>query len=72
MNKELTPLEALKEYRNQQLGVNVYADDYLDIIEKSLKALDIIKNNLNITEILLAIKGVCSMKEYDLVREVLL
>ena len=37
-------LEALKKYRNQQTGVNVYADDYLDIIEKELKALEIINN----------------------------
>lgn len=34
MNKGL---EALKEYRSQQQGVNVYADKYLDIIEKELK-----------------------------------
>ena len=30
-------LEALKEYRSQQNGVNVYANDYLDIIENELK-----------------------------------
>ena len=41
-------LEALKQYRNQQTGVNVYADDYLDIIEKELKALDILKDMLEI------------------------
>lgn len=34
MNKGL---DALKEYRSQQTGVNVYADEYLDIIEKALK-----------------------------------
>ena len=39
---------------------------------KKLKALEIIKNNLNITEILLAVKGVCSTKDYELVKEVLL
>ena len=43
-------LEALKEYKSQQLGVNVYADDYLEIIEKELKALEIInKKNVQIT-----------------------
>lgn len=36
-------LEALKQYRNQQTGVNVYADDCLDIIEQELKAFEIIK-----------------------------
>ena len=30
-------LEALKEYKNQLPGVNVYANDYLEIIEKELK-----------------------------------
>ena len=35
-------LKALKEYRAQQQGVNVYADELLDIVEKELKALDII------------------------------
>ena len=34
MNKGL---KALKEYRTQQTGVNVYADELLDIIEKELK-----------------------------------
>lgn len=37
-------LEALKEYRKHQQGVNVYADELLDIVEKELKALEIIKN----------------------------
>lgn len=32
-------LEALKEYKSQQQGVNVYADEYLDIIENELKRL---------------------------------
>lgn len=48
-------LEALKEYRNQQQGVCVHADDYLAIIEKELKqaeedkeTLDIFKNALTI------------------------
>ena len=36
-------LEALKEYRKQQQGVCVHADDYLDIIEEELKDLDTIK-----------------------------
>ena len=36
-------LEALKEYRKHQQGVNVYADELLDIVEKELKALEIIK-----------------------------
>lgn len=30
-------LEALKQYRSQQTGVNVYADELLDIVEKELK-----------------------------------
>ena len=38
MNKELTPLQALKQFRNSQYqGVNVYADELLDIIETELK-----------------------------------
>lgn len=48
-------LEALKEYRNQQTGVNVHADDYLDIIEEELKQaeenekwLNVFKNALTI------------------------
>lgn len=36
-------LEALKEYRKHQQGVNVYADELLDIVEKELKAWEIIK-----------------------------
>ena len=43
MNKEMTPLEALKEFRNQQTGVNVYADELLDTIEKALEDIDYIK-----------------------------
>jgi len=35
--------EALKEYRKQQIGVNVYADELLDIIEKELEILKILK-----------------------------
>lgn len=42
MNKGL---EALKQYRSQQTGVNVYADELLDIVEKELRALEIIKEN---------------------------
>lgn len=38
---------------------------------KELKALEIIKENLNIDEILLAVKGVCKTSDYDLVKEVL-
>lgn len=41
------------------------------VIKKELKALKIIKENLNIDEILLAIKGVCNASDYDLVKEVL-
>ncbi len=37
-------LKALKRYRTQQQGVNVYADELLDIIEKELKALEIIND----------------------------
>lgn len=33
----MTPLEASKHFRNQLQGVNVYADEYLDIIEQALK-----------------------------------
>lgn len=43
MNKEMTPLEALKQLRSQQIGVNVYADELLDIIEKALEDIDYIK-----------------------------
>ena len=38
MNKKLTPLQALELFRNSQYqGVNVYADELLDIIETELK-----------------------------------
>lgn len=40
MSKELTPLQALEHFRNQQIGVNVYADEYSDIIEQALKKLE--------------------------------
>lgn len=36
-------LEALKQYRGQQVSVNVYADELLDIVEQELKALDIFR-----------------------------
>lgn len=48
-----------------------WQEDYKNI-ENALKVLEIIKNNLNITEILLAVKGVCSTEEYELLKEVLL
>lgn len=40
MNKGL---KALKDFKSQQAGVNVYANEYLDIIEKELKALELIE-----------------------------
>ena len=41
MNKKLTPLQALKQFRNSQYqGVNVYADELLDIIETALERLE--------------------------------
>lgn len=36
-------LDALKAYRRHQLGVNVYADEYLDIVEKELEAFEFLK-----------------------------
>ena len=41
-------LKALKEYRNQQQGVCVHADDYLDIIEEELKDKDELAQALTI------------------------
>lgn len=40
-------------------------------IEEELKALEIIKKNLNLEEILLAVKGSCKASDYDLLKEVL-
>ena len=36
----MTGLEALEKYRGQQQGVNVDADNLLNIVEKDLKALN--------------------------------
>lgn len=44
MSKELTPLECVEYIRKQAYGN--WLDDELDIIEKSLKALEIIKDKL--------------------------
>lgn len=41
-------------------------------IVKQDEVLRIIKENLNIQEILLAVRGVCKASDYDLVKEVLL
>ena len=79
-------LEALKEYKNQQTGVNVYANDYLDIIEKELKAFEIIKEKPQATLWLVQVCDkemeyedmICIFKEditkeqFDLLKEVLL
>lgn len=40
--------------------------------QKKLKVFEIIKENLNIDEVLLAIKGVCKTSDYDLAKEMLL
>ena len=68
MSKEL---EALKELKDSAYVEGNFREE-LSIIEKALKVLEIIKNNLNINEILLAIKGVCKASDYDLSKEVLL
>ena len=75
-------LEALKQFRNSNFqGVNVYADEYLDIIEKELKALEIIKKELNLNVKVFEdnyclfadnFGWVISKEEYDLLIEVLL
>lgn len=41
------------------------------IVKKDLEVLKIIKENLNIDEILFAVKGVCKASDYDLVKEAL-
>jgi len=59
---------ALYEY----FKYNKVSISQLEDMIKKLKALEIIKENLNIDEILLAVKGVCKASDYDLVKEVLL
>lgn len=69
--KELDIIETeLKDYEKKTKLAKEYAD--VNNVAKRLKALEIIKENLNIDEILLAIKGVCKASDYDLVKEVLL
>jgi hypothetical protein len=76
-------LEALKQYRNNHQGVNVYADELLDIIEKSLKALELIETKrINIEYIKCCetyeqYKTICSYayeitkEEFDFLKEAL-
>ena len=77
MNEALRALEKLGNIdviynRNGIKGCYSIKDtDEFEIIEKELKALEIIKDNLNIDEILLAIKRVCKASDYDLAKEVL-
>lgn len=61
---------ALKDYEKKAKLAKEYAD--VNNVAKRLKVVEIIKENLNIDEILLAIKGVCKASDYDLVKEVLL
>lgn len=76
----MKPLEALERIKKAnyfvdfELNVKVGKDykDEINIVEKSLKALEIIKRELNVDEILFSLKGVVSAKDYDLVKEVLL
>ena len=71
-------LETLKEYEQEF----VYADEYFDIIEKELKALEIIKpyclvadygcdNEEDRYELAFCKKVCISKEEYDLLKEVL-
>ena len=62
-------LEALKEYRKHQQGVNVYADELLDIVEKELKTLEIIKNKWVDWQLLVTSK-VLTHEEFELLKEV--
>lgn len=61
---------ALKDYEKKTKSAKEYKD--VNNVAKRLKTLEIIKENLNIDEILLAIKGVCKASDYDLAKEVLL
>ena len=60
---------ALKDYEKKTKLAKEYRD--VNNVMKRLKTLEIIKENLNIDEILLAVKGVCKASDYDLVKEVL-
>lgn len=61
---------ALKDYEKKTKLAKEYKD--INNVMKRLKTLEIIKENLNIDEVLLAIKGVCKASDYDLAKEVLL
>lgn len=74
--KEFEIVETALKDREEYVSLyNKYYHAYIKLREKKSKkeqALDIIKENLNIDEILLAVKGVCKASDYDLVKEALL
>ena len=85
MYKELSPLEALERLRQNWIDdSHLFDDELLDIIEKSLKALEIIKEKepsimrLRLTESsehfnkIISARKKLTRKEYELLKEVLL
>jgi len=59
----------LKDYEQRIKLAKEYKD--VNNVGKRLKALEIMKDNLNVDEILFSAKGVCNSKDYDLLKEVL-
>ena len=72
---ELTPLQALENIKNLFIGSPINPTQQFGIIETALKALEIIKDNLDIIEIIKkgSSQGLIDLpdEEYELLKEIL-
>ena len=71
IEKELKRLEELEKAFDSLSKDDEKAKKLLSKEIEKNRAFEIIKNNLNVDEILLAVKGVCKASDYDLLKEVL-